>query len=120
MDDAKEGIGKEKTQAEGSIRLDLFLKISRLIPRRAMAQEVCQGGSILVNGRIAKGARLVRVGDLIEWRQKHKVIIVKIANIPAARPGKKEATTLFELIARRETQESFQGFFMEPFLTFFP
>ena len=106
MDNAKEGTKKEKTHPEDSIRLDLFLKISRLIPRRTTAQVICQAGSILVNGRTAKGAKSVRVGDLIEWRQRHKITVVKIVNIPAVRPGKKEATTMFELIERRETQES--------------
>lgn len=103
MDDAEKGTKEEKSRAEGSIRLDLFLKISRLIPRRTLAQEVCQGGGILVNGHIAKGAKPVRVGDVIEWRQKHKVTIVKIAKIPAVRPDKKEAITMLELIERHET-----------------
>ena len=100
------GEGAKAIHAEDSIRLDLFLKISRLIPRRTLAREVCRHGGILVNGHVAKGARPVKVGDLIEWRQRHKVTIVKIASIPGVRPGKKEAAALYDLVERRETQES--------------
>jgi ribosomal 50S subunit-recycling heat shock protein len=81
-----------------SIRLDLFLKLSRIIPRRTLAREVCEHGGILVNGHPAKSGRPVRVGDLVEWRQRHKTIAVRIAQIPAVQPRKQEAAVLYELV----------------------
>ena len=82
-----------------SMRLDLFLKRSRMIPRRILAQETCDHGEICVNGRIAKGSRLVRVGDLIQWRQPGKVRSLKVSRIPSANPGKKEASSLYEVVS---------------------
>lgn len=82
--------------SHSSMRLDLFLKLSRIIPRRTLAQEVCDDGGILVNGQVAKRARPVKAGDLIEWRQHHKVTAVRVSRIPTLRPGKQEASTLYE------------------------
>lgn len=99
--------GKPQSDADsraGSMRLDLFLKVSRLIPRRSLAQEVCHHGGITVNGVTAKGSRLVHPGDLIQWRQHHKVTAVKIAQIPTLRPGKAEAADLYEAVRTDDAQ----------------
>jgi ribosomal 50S subunit-recycling heat shock protein len=87
-----------------SMRLDLFLKLSRLIPRRSLAQEVCDHGGITVNGVTAKSSRLVRPGDLIQWRQRHKVTAVKVAQIPGIRPGKADAAALYEAVRTEDAQ----------------
>jgi len=89
-----------------SMRLDLFLKLSRLIPRRSLAQEVCDHGGITVNGVTAKRSRLVRPGDLILWRQRHKVTAVKVAQIPRIRPGKADAAALYEAVRTDDAQRS--------------
>jgi ribosomal 50S subunit-recycling heat shock protein len=78
------------------MRLDLFLKFSRLIPRRSLAQEVCEHGAVRVNGATAKSSRQVRPGDLIEWRQRHTVITLRVARTPSTQPGKKDAAALYE------------------------
>jgi len=87
-----------------SMRLDLFLKFSRIIPRRSLAQEVCDHGGIAVNGETAKSSRLVRPGDLIQWRQRHKVTAVKVAQIPRIRPGKVDATALYVAVRTEDAQ----------------
>ena len=89
-----------------SMRLDLFLKLARLIPRRSLAQEVCHHGGITVNGVIAKSSRLVHPGDLIQWRQRHKVTAVKVALIPRNRPGKADAAALYEPARTEDVQRS--------------
>jgi ribosomal 50S subunit-recycling heat shock protein len=86
------------------MRLDLFLKFCRIIARRSLAQEVCDHGGITVNGVIAKSSRLVRPGDLIQWRQRHKVTVVKVAQIPRIRPGKADAATLYETVRIEDAQ----------------
>ena len=48
------------------MRLDKFLKVSRLIKRRTIANEACDGERIMVNGRQAKASYQVKVGDVIE------------------------------------------------------
>ena len=86
------------------MRLDLFLKLSRLIPRRSLAQEVCEHGGITVNGVAAKSSRLVHPGDLIQWRQRHKITAAKVAQIPKIRPGKADAATLIEAVRTEDAQ----------------
>lgn len=48
------------------MRLDKWLKVSRLIKRRTVAQEACDGGRVTVNGRVAKPSTDVKVGDTVE------------------------------------------------------
>ena len=48
------------------MRLDKFLKVSRLIKRRTVANEACDAGRVLVNGNVAKASVKVKVGDIIE------------------------------------------------------
>ena len=87
-----------------SMRLDLFLKLSRLIVRRSLAQEVCDHGGITVNGVTAKSSRLIRPGDLIQWRQRHKVTAVRVAQIPRVRPGKADAAALYVSVRIEDAQ----------------
>ena len=89
---------QEKVDHPGSaLRLDLFLKRARLIPRRTLAHEACQRGAILVNGQVAKPAKLVQSGDQIQWRQPSRVLTLRITRIPELPPEKKEASSLYEL-----------------------
>jgi ribosomal 50S subunit-recycling heat shock protein len=90
----------------GALRLDLFLKYSRLILRRTLAHEACSRGSILVNGKVAKPARLVQVGDILQWKQKFRTLNYRILRIPAAPPNKKEALPLVELLGLKEVADS--------------
>ena len=48
------------------MRLDKYLKVSRLIKRRTVANEACDAGRVMVNGRVAKASLDVKVGDVIE------------------------------------------------------
>lgn len=48
------------------MRLDKFLKVSRIIKRRTVANEACDGGRVMINGRVAKASADVKVGDVIE------------------------------------------------------
>ncbi len=50
------------------MRLDKFLKVSRILKRRAVAKEACDGGKVLVNGKEAKPAHELKVGDVVEIR----------------------------------------------------
>jgi len=50
------------------MRLDKYLKVSRIIKRRTVANEACDGGRVMVNGKVAKAGLEVKVGDVIEVR----------------------------------------------------
>ena len=80
------------------MRLDKFLKVSRLIKRRTVANEACDAGRVMVNGRQAKASVNVKVGDIIEIQFGQKNVKVKVLNI-ADTTKKNEAKDLFEYIA---------------------
>jgi ribosomal 50S subunit-recycling heat shock protein len=70
------------------VRLDLFLKTSRLIKRRTLAREMCDTGRVLVNGHDAKPAKEVRQGDVITLKFSTRIIDLEVLSEPAA-PSKK-------------------------------
>ena len=59
------------------MRLDKFLKVSRLIKRRTVANEACDAGRVLVNGVVAKASVKVKVGDIIEIQFGTKTVKVE-------------------------------------------
>jgi ribosomal 50S subunit-recycling heat shock protein len=85
------------------MRLDLFLKLSRLCPRRSIAQQLCDAGFVLLNGRAAKSAHAVKANDVITLRHGHRESTIRITSVPSVRNvSRREAGSLVELIAERE------------------
>lgn len=64
------------------MRLDKFLKVSRIIKRRTVANEAADGGRISVNGKVVKPSYEVKVNDIIEIKFGDKISKFKITNIP--------------------------------------
>ncbi len=81
-----------------NLRLDLFLKYSRLALRRTLAQQMCEGGAVKINGVRAKSAREVREGDEITIRQRALLTTVRVARIPQKPPSKALAASLYETV----------------------
>ena len=82
---------------EKEMRLDKFLKVSRLIKRRTVANEACDAGRVMVNGKPAKATVNVKVGDEIEIMFGQKAVKVRVLNIQDT-TKKEEAKDLFEYI----------------------
>lgn len=80
------------------MRLDKFLKVSRLIKRRTVANEACDAGRVLVNGKVAKASQNVKIGDIIEIAFGTKAVKVKVLNIQDT-TKKDEAKDLFEYVS---------------------
>ena len=80
------------------MRLDKFLKVSRLIKRRTVANKVTEQGRIYVNGIIAKPAKQLKIGDIISIVQADKEYKVKVIKIPNNNVSVQEASTLYEEI----------------------
>ena len=77
------------------MRIDKFLKVSRLIKRRTVAQEACDAGKVSVNGRPVKPAYVLKIGDTVEIALGSPIRFkVKSLNEKA---NKEEASTLYEL-----------------------
>ncbi len=64
------------------LRLDLFLKMSRLIKRRSLAKEICDGGCVQINGRLAKAGAMVQVGDVLTIDIRDRLMRVRVLRIP--------------------------------------
>ena len=79
-------------------RLDKFLKVSRIIKRRTIANEACDAGRVMVNGKPAKASLNVKVGDVIEIAFGTKTVKVRVLNLLDT-TKKEEAKDLFEYIA---------------------
>ena len=79
------------------MRLDKFLKVSRLIKRRTVANEACDAGRVMVNGKLAKASTNVKVADEIEILFGQKTVKVRVLDIQNT-TKKEEAKDLFEYI----------------------
>ena len=81
------------------MRLDLFLKASRLCPRRTVAQKLCDAGLVSVAGRVAKPAYGVNVGDEITLKRRGRVLTVRVTALPEGRQTSREvAGSLIEVL----------------------
>jgi len=77
------------------MRLDKYLKVSRIIKRRTVANEACDGGRVLVNGKSAKASYEVKMGDVLEIRFGEKVLKIRVLDIQNT-VGKSDAPALYE------------------------
>lgn len=66
------------------MRLDKYLKVSRLIKRRTIANEACDNERIMVNGRPAKASYDVKIGDILEIRFGQKTLRVEVLQVAEA------------------------------------
>lgn len=83
------------------MRLDKYLKVSRLIKRRTVANDACDATRVLVNGKIAKASYQVKIGDLITVTFGNKSVTIKVLNIVET-TKKAEAVGMYEVVS--ETQ----------------
>jgi ribosomal 50S subunit-recycling heat shock protein len=89
----------DRAAVVGPMRLDLFLKASRLSPGRSIAQKLCAAGLVSVNNRPAKSAHVVKAGDELAIRTRSRLLVVRIEAVPHTHnTPKKEATMLYEVI----------------------
>jgi ribosomal 50S subunit-recycling heat shock protein len=81
------------------MRLDLFLKASRITPRRTVAQQLCDAGLVSVNGARAKPAHVIKPTDEIVVRRRDKVSTYRVLSVPQrSQTAKQDARGLYDLI----------------------
>ena len=80
------------------MRLDKYLKISRLIKRRTVANEACDAGRVMINDKVAKVSADVKIGDVIEIAFGQKTVKIRVLDIQDT-TKKNEAKDLFEYIS---------------------
>lgn len=86
------------------VRLDKYLKVSRIIKRRTVAKEVCEGGRVSINGKVAKPSTEVKEEDVIEIVFANKKLKAKITNI-AEHVKKENAKMMYEILEGEEDQD---------------
>ncbi|MBQ7455753.1 MAG: RNA-binding S4 domain-containing protein [Clostridia bacterium] len=77
------------------MRLDKFLKVSRIIKRRTVAKEACDGGRVTIGGKVAKAGTEVKAGDVLEIRF-------------GARLGRYEITDVREVVRKENAAEMYR------------
>ena len=89
------------------MRLDLFLKLSRLCPRRTLAQELCDAGLVLLNGRRAKPGHAVKAGDEISVRRRQLQTVARILKVPEnANVSRRDAGGLIEILSEERLEST--------------
>ncbi|SKA15372.1 Ribosomal 50S subunit-recycling heat shock protein, contains S4 domain [Pilibacter termitis] len=86
------------------MRIDKFLKVSRLIKRRTIAKEVADKGRIQVNGILAKSSTNVKAGDNIQIQFGNKIVTVKVLQLMDS-TKKEDASKMYELISEERVQD---------------
>ncbi len=86
------------------MRLDKFLKVSRIIKRRAVAKNACTGGRVKVNGMTAKPGRSVSVGDEIQITFGNRTLEVEVIDIRSHVPAR-QAAEMYRVLREDRTPE---------------
>ena len=79
------------------MRIDKFLKVSRILKRRTVAQEACGEDKVLLNGKTAKPSSAVKIGDIIEILYVTGSLKVRVLNVKET-VKKEEASSLYEVV----------------------
>ena len=79
------------------MRLDKYLKVSRIIKRRTVANEACDGGHVSVNGKVARASYEVSLGDIVSVTFGQKTLTFKVTSIKET-IHKEDAALMYEII----------------------
>lgn len=79
------------------MRIDKFLKLSRVIKRRSVAKEACDSGRVKINDKIAKAKDEIQVADIIEITFGNRIEKIKVLEVKEI-VGKDDATSLYEIV----------------------
>ncbi len=82
------------------MRLDKYLKVSRIIKRRTIAKEVADNGRIFINDRVAKSSTKLAEEDIISIHFGNKIVIIKVLELQVS-TKKEDAKNMFEIIEEK-------------------
>ena len=90
------------------MRLDLFLKASRLILRRSLAQKFCDANRVKVNSQTAKSSKEIKAGDEIEIKRSKKLLKVRVVEVPDKKQvSRADAANLYEILSEDTIDDIF-------------
>ncbi|MCJ0538431.1 RNA-binding S4 domain-containing protein [Enterococcus cecorum] len=85
------------------MRLDKFLKVSRIIKRRSVAKEVADKGRIQINGKLAKSSSMLKVGDVLQIQFGNKTLEVKVLALQDS-TKKEDASKMYEILSEKRIE----------------
>jgi ribosomal 50S subunit-recycling heat shock protein len=88
------------------MRLDQFLKASRIIRQRSVAKWACDAGRVSILGRKAEAGTVVRLGDEITVRLRDRTLMIRVLEVPKGNVSKERARTIYETIEEHEASTS--------------
>ena len=86
------------------MRLDKYLKVSRIIKRRTVAKEACESGRVVINGKVAKASSEIKEQDIVEISFANKSIKARVINI-AEHVRKDDAKDMYVILEGEEDKE---------------
>jgi ribosomal 50S subunit-recycling heat shock protein len=87
------------------MRLDKFLKVSRLIKQRSVAKWACDNGRVSILGRKARAGTELRVGDEVTLNLRDRTVVVRVLETPNGNVSKERAPTLYEIVEEYEVHD---------------
>ncbi|EOB3349056.1 MAG: RNA-binding S4 domain-containing protein [Enterococcus faecalis] len=95
---------QKKIKEVNVMRLDKFLKVSRIIKRRTVAKEVADKGRIQINGVLAKSSSTVKIGDLVKIQFGNRILEVEVLQLNDS-TKKEDATKMYEIKSETRVSE---------------
>lgn len=89
------------------MRLDVFLKISRLTKSRAIANELCSNGRVQVNDTSARASKEIRTGDRVKINFVQEIVTVEVSKVPLTKQVSKAAAAELYHLVSRERKENY-------------
>ncbi len=86
------------------MRLDKYLKITRILKRRTQAKELCDEGRIFINDRVAKASSSVRIGQVITVDFKRRKVVFEVLDVPEKNVRKNEVGDLYRILKVEEKE----------------
>jgi len=86
------------------MRIDKFLKVSRIIKRRSVAKAVCDQGRILVNHQPAKAGKELQEGDILSINLGSKILTYQVLSTPEGNIPTAKASSLYKLLSEEDTK----------------
>lgn len=88
------------------MRLDKFLKVSRIIKRRTVSKEISESSRVKVNGKIAKPSTKLKIGDMIEIEFGRSILVVQVKDLKD-HVLKDDSTMLYDIVEEKRKEEVF-------------
>ena len=88
------------------MRVDVFLKQTRLIKRRSLAKELCDEGAVSINGHVARAGREVSASDELTLTLRNRKLVVEVVDIPTRPPSTAHASDFYRIITDERPEQN--------------